>query len=215
VAKVTAPLLSFGASGQIAQTQVYSKWKGRPYVRRQVIPSNPQTAEQTLTRNAFTWLQNVYKLAPSLFTDPWEAYAQGKVMTGRNALTKQNLPVLREETDLTNFIGSPGALGGLPPSSIVVTPGNDQLAVAVNAPSSVPAGWTIYSAVVAVILDQDPQTDIDYVVTAGEDLTSAYSVTLTGLASAALYQVRAWLKWTRPDGLFAYSPSINSTGLTT
>jgi len=215
VAKVTAPLLSFGASGQIAQTQVYSKWKGRPYVRRQVIPSNPQTAEQSLTRNTFSWLQNVFKLAPSLFTDPWNAYAQGKVMTGRNAFTKQNLPVLRTETDLTNFIGSPGALGGLPPTAVVVTPGNDQLQVAVTAPSVVPSGWSVYSAIVAVIPDQDPQTEILYNISADEDLTSAYSITLTGLLSAQLYQVRAWLKWTRPDGLFAYSPSIDSTGLTT
>jgi len=215
MAKVTAPLLSFGASGQIAQTQVYSKWKGRPYVRRQVIPSNPRTSEQSLTRNTFTWLQNAYKLAPSLFTDPWEAYAQGKVMTGRNAFTKQNLPVLRTETDLTNFVGSPGALGGLPPASVVVTPGNDQLSMAITAPSTVPSGWTVYSAVAAVVADQDPQTEILYNIYAGEDLTSAYAVLITGLLDATLYQVRAWLKWTRPDGTFAYSPSIDTTGLTT
>jgi len=215
MAKVTAPLLSFGASGQIAQTQVYSKWKGRPYVRRQVIPSNPRTSEQSLTRNTFTWLQNAYKLAPSLFTDPWDAYAQGKVMTGRNAFTKQNLPVLRTETDLTNFVGSPGALGGLPPASVVVTPGNDQLSMAITAPSTVPTGWTVYSAIAAVVADQDPQTDILYNIYAGEDLTSAYVVLITGLLDATLYQVRAWLKWTRPDGTFAYSPSIDTTGLTT
>jgi len=215
VAKVTAPLLSFGASGQIAQTQVYAKWKGRPYVRRQVIPSNPQTAEQNLTRNTFTWLQAVFKLAPSLFTAPWDAYAQGKVMTGRNAFTKQNLPNLRSETDLTNFVGSPGALGGLPPASVVVTPGNDQLSMAITAPSSVPTGWTVTSAIAAVIPDQDPQTEILYNISADEDLTDPYTVLLTGLLNAQLYQVRAWLKWLRPDGLVAYSPSIDSTGLTT
>jgi len=214
VAKVTAPLLSFGASGQIAQTQVYAKWKGRPYVRRQVIPSNPQTAEQNLTRNTFTWLQAVFKLAPSLFTAPWDAYAQGKVMTGRNAFTKQNLPNLRSETDLTNFVGSPGALGGLPPASVVVTPGNDQLTVDVTAPATLPSGWTIAKAVVAAIPDQDPQSDADYVITAGEDATSTYQVVLA-LADATLYQVGAWFVYNRPDGSLAYSASVQTTGLTT
>ena len=49
MAKVTAPLLSFGGLGTIGKVAVYSKWKGRPYVRQYVIPGNPKTAGQTLT----------------------------------------------------------------------------------------------------------------------------------------------------------------------
>jgi len=215
VAKVTAPLLSFGASGAIAQTQVYAKWKGRSYVRRHVIPSNPQTAEQTLTRNSFTWLSNVYKVAPSLVTDVWTAYARGLTMTNRNAWVKKNLPDIRTATDLNTFTMSPGALGGLPPASCVVTPGNDQLSMAIAAPAVSPTGWTVTSAIAAVIPDQNPQSAILYNISAGEDLTAAYVVLLTGLLNAQLYQVFAWLKWLRPDGLVAYSPSIQTTGLTT
>jgi len=48
-----------------------------------------------------------------------------------------------------------------------------------------------------------------------EDLASAYSQVFTGLANAALYQCFAWLKWLRPDGRYAYSPSVTATGLTT
>jgi len=214
MAKTTAPLLSFSASGQIAKTQVYSKWKGRGYVRRHVVPSNPQTSEQTLTRSAFSWLQAVYKLAPPLVTAPWEAYANGLVMTSRNAFTKQNLGVIRPETDLNTFIMSPGALGGLPPVTAVPTPGNDQISIAVVAPTTVPTGWTIYSAVGAVIKDQDPQTDTDYTITAIEDLTSTYTCVLTGL-DAVLYQTFAWFIWTRPDGKLAYSPSVQSSATPT
>jgi len=211
MAKTTAPLLSFSASGQIAKTQVYSKWKGRGYVRRHVVPSNPQTAEQTLTRNAFTWLQSVYKLAPALVTAPWEAYAGGLVMTSRNAFTKSNLPILRPATDLSVMNMSPGALGGLPPATVVATPGAGQLSIAITAPATVPTGWTIAKAVAAVILDQNPQSDSDYTIDAGEDATSTYAVVLTGL-DAALYQVFGWLVWTRPDGKLAYSPSVQTTG---
>jgi len=210
MAKTTAPLLSFSASGQIAKTQVYSKWKGRSYVRRHVVPSNPQSAEQTLTRNAFTWLQNTYKLAPALFTDPWDAYARGLVMTSRNAFTKQNLPTLRPAVTLDVFQFSPGALGGLPPTAVVPTPGSGTVSIAVTAPTVVPAGWTIYSAVAAVVAEQDPQTGILYEISAGEDLTSTYAIVINGL-DAIEYQVGAWLKWNRPDGKFAYSPSIQTT----
>jgi len=215
MAKTTAPALSFGASGQIAKTLVYGSWKGRAYARRHVVPSNPQSAEQTITRNAFSFLQSVYKFAPTLMTDPWDAYARGQVMTARNAFTKFNLPDLRGEADLTNIVLSGGAYGGPPPASVVVTPGNDQLSMAIAAPAVLPQGWTIYSAIAAVIPDQDPDSGTLFTVTAGEDLTSAYVVLLTGLLNAQLYQVRCWLKWNRPDGTFAYSPDIGTTGLTT
>jgi len=215
MAKNTAPLLSFGASGQIGDTLVYSKWRGVNYTRQKVTPTDPNTTEQQITRNAFQFLQRVYKTAPALFTAPWAAYASGKALTDRNAFTKFNLPGLRGESDLTNFVGSPGALGGLPPLSIVVTPGDDQLAVAVNEPTVLPSGWTIQAAVVAVIREQDPDSGTLYTISAGEDLTDAYSVTLTGLASAQTYQVRAWMRYVRDDGKIAYSPSIDGTGLTT
>lgn len=214
MAKTTAPLLSFDARGQIASSMVYSSWKGKKYVRRHVIPANPQTAEQTLTRDTFSWLQALFKQAPPLFTAPWTAYAQGKVLTNRNALSKFNLSVLRDQADLTNFIHSPGALGGLPPSAMVVTPGDDQLSVAITAPA-LPTGWTIQGAVAVAVRDQEPGVGTLFTMGAVEDLTSAYVCLITGLASAALYQVGAYLRWTRPDGQTAYSPSIRATGLTT
>jgi len=207
--KTTAPLLSFDARGQIAKTQVYSSWRGRSYVRRHVIPSNPQTAAQTLTRNCFSFLQATYKLAPPLFTAGWDAYIKGKVLTSRNAFTKFNLPVLRGEADLANFVFSPGALGGLPPASNVITPGAGTLSCAIAAPSTVPTGWTVEAAVAAAIEDQDPDTGVLYEITAGEDTTAAYVVLLSGLP-ATQHRVGAWLRWVRSDGLIAYSPDISA-----
>jgi len=214
MAKPTAPLLSFGASGQIGETIVYSKWKGRAYARRYVVPSNPQTTEQTITRDVFSWLSGVYKTAPALFTAAWEAYASGQVMTSRNALVKFNLPVLRGEVDLANFVFSPGALGGLPPSGIVVTPGADLLTVDITAPAVLPTGWTIQAAVACAIADQNPESGLLYTVTAGEDLTSTYQVILSGL-DEVLYRVGGFLRWVRPDGKIAYSPAVVGSGTPT
>lgn len=214
MAKTTAPLLSFDARGQVGQTQVYSSWRGRKYVRRQTIPSNPQTAEQTTTRSVFSWLQQVYKLAPPDFVAPWQAYIVGKPLTDRNAFTQFNLPVLRPDTDLDSMVGSPGALGGLAPATATPTPGNDQVTVAITAPAA-PTGWSVDSAIAAVIRQQDPHSGILYTISVGTDATSPYSINITGLADSVQYRGWAWLKWLRPDGKFAYSPSIGYAFTTT
>jgi len=53
MAKVTAPLLSFTARGQIAGTLVYFPWKGIDAVRSYVIPANPNSAAQQTQRGYF------------------------------------------------------------------------------------------------------------------------------------------------------------------
>jgi len=50
MAKVNAPLMSFGASGALAKALVYFSWKGIDCVRQFVIPSNPKTTKQTTQR---------------------------------------------------------------------------------------------------------------------------------------------------------------------
>ena len=215
VAKLSGPLLSFGATGQIAKTMVVSKWRGRTYARRHVTPANPQTSEQSLTRDTFSWLQAVWKVAPALFTAPWLAYSAGKVLTDRNAFTKFNLPDLRSASDLNLMTFSPGALGGLPPATITVTPGDDQLTVACTAPAVLPVGWTIAAAELGLIRQQNPGVDAFYDITMFEDVAAAYSNVFAGLVSAQAYRCFAFLKWTRPDGQIAYSPALSALGTTT
>ena len=54
MAKVTGPLFSLSASGQIAKTLVYGDWKGIDVVRKYVIPANPNTAGQQTQRGYFS-----------------------------------------------------------------------------------------------------------------------------------------------------------------
>jgi len=211
MAKVNAPLLSFSASGTIAGTQTYSKWKGRPYVRQRVTPANPDTAAQQLTRNTFSWLNNVWKNAPALLTGPWVAYALGQVLTGRNAFVGQNTRALRSETDLADMIFSPGAKGGIIPAAIATTPGAGQLSIALTAPA-LPSGWSITAAVAVCIRDQDPQTEVLYSMGSGSDATDPYAVVITGLTASELYRVGGWFVYEKPDGSAAYSASLPSSG---
>lgn len=214
MSKTTAPLLSFGASGQIGKTLVYGTWKGRAYARRYVIPSNPNSADQQETRNTFRWLNNVYKFLPAAATEAWQLYGDNSRFTARNGFIKRNLADLREEADLTNFSFSPSAGGGIVAATCTFTPGNDLVTVDAT-PPSLPAGWTVDSFIAAAIRQQDPQDGTMYTVTAGTDATSTYQVILASLASAQTYVCGGWFKYDKGDGSFAYGEATMGTALTT
>ena len=50
MAVLKAPLFSFAASGKLADTLVFMKWKGLNDVRKYVIPTNPKSAAQITQR---------------------------------------------------------------------------------------------------------------------------------------------------------------------
>ena len=210
MAKTTAPLLSFGASGAIAQAMVFSTWRGISYVRRYVVPENPKTVAQTLTRDIFRTLSDMWKIMGSIAIAPWQTFSISKPLTDRNAMMGKNIASLRGDADMADFIGSPGARGGLAPISIVSTPGVGTITVVFTNPAA-PTGWTLVAAQAVCFLDQAPEAPGLNPVNEAEDTASPFdTVVLTGLA-AGLHQVSAWLKWTKPDGLTAYGASINAT----
>jgi len=196
MSRVTAPLLSFSGSGQIAKTQVYAEWKGIPYVRRYVIPANPRSADQTLTRTAFSWLNFVWRTAPADFVAPWKAAVQGRQMIDRNLWIKQNNSMLRTAGSLDGLVLSPGARGGIS-STITITPGAGQLTFAGSDPTPLPAGWTIVGLIGAAILEQDPQLDTDYTMNVVSDSSTPFSVVMSGLAATTDYAAAGWWVYQR------------------
>lgn len=93
MAKVTGPLFSLTASGQIAKSLVYMKWKGILDVRKYVIPANPKSTLQIAQRAIFhaaidlwhaTLWNNADKTAWNLF-----ATIQDGVMSGFNTMVKR------------------------------------------------------------------------------------------------------------------------------
>lgn len=211
MSKVTAPLLSFGASGQIAKSLVYATWKGRAYSRRYIVPANPNTTDQQETRDTFKFLNNVWKYMPAEAIDAWLAYANASRFTSRNGWIKVNLSNLRTQADLSSLVFSPAANGGLSAAAISVTPAATQLTVNLTAPS-LPTGWTINTSVAAAIRDQDPQTGVLYVVSAAVDAAAAYAPVITGLTNGQLYRVGGWFVFNKPDGSLAYGQASPSSG---
>lgn len=210
MAKTTAPILSFGATGTVAKTVVFSRWRGIPYARRHVIPANPNTVDQQATRNVFKTMVEMWKVAGTLAVAPWDAFATGRPFVGRNAFIGQNIEVMRGETDMDLFIGSPGARGGLPPTSIALTAGTGDITVDFTNPTP-PTGWAITGAVAVAFPDQDPTSPFAGPIVEAEDASTPFDqVVLSGLATS-LHQVRAWLVWSKPDGTTAYSASLADT----
>lgn len=209
MARVKAPLLSFGASGQIGKSQVYANWRGIPYARELTKPANPRSAGQTSTRNVFSLLCAIWKLAPGVAQAPWTANASGRPYTNRNKFISANLGNLRAAADLQDFIGSPGAGGGLAPSSVVAAVAGSDVTVTVT-PPELPTGWTVDSAVAWAIPDGDPQTDVKTQTYAASDDATPFAPVLNGLPSGD-YVVTGWVVYDTGGGKLAYGPSLATT----
>lgn len=102
MAKLKAPLMSFGASGQIAKAVVYFPWKGVNAAREYVVPFNPKSQAQRdqrdLMTNALTeWHGALYTAADSI---AWNRYAGilADIMSGFNAFVRTHI----KEALLTN-----------------------------------------------------------------------------------------------------------------
>lgn len=213
MAKVNAPVLSIGASGQIGKTQVYANWRGIPYARHYVTPSNPRSAAQTKTRSVFTWLSASWKTAPADFTAPWTLYATGQKFLDRNAYIGQNTKSLVSGTDLTDFIGSPGAKGGLPPLSAAGTPSSGAIAIALSAPSA-PAGWTLTKATGYAVPNHDPHATLSGGIKTVSITSTFTAIDITGLAAGST-RYGTFLQWTKPDGTLAYSTDVGGIAIVT
>lgn len=214
MATTRAPLLSWSASGAIAKTQVYAEWKGRPYVRRYVVPANPDTAEQQLTRNTFRFLNKLYQYLPAGALAAWELYGENSRFTARNGWLKQNNGPLREETTLADIILSPSAGSGLIATNLVLTPGNDQIQAVLTAPS-LPVGWSIVQAHFLAVANVNPQTSAVYNAKSATDAAAPYDQTLTGLLNAQSYVVGGWFEYLKPNGDTAFGQSLQGIAVTT
>jgi succinate dehydrogenase hydrophobic anchor subunit len=80
MAKVTSPLFSMGASGQLGKSLVYMTWKGIDDVRQYVIPANPRSALQVAQRGFFSaavalWHATAFNAADKAAFNLWASQA--------------------------------------------------------------------------------------------------------------------------------------------
>jgi hypothetical protein len=90
MARVSGPLMSVDASGKFGGTLVYSKWKGRNYVRQLVTPMNPKAAKQLGVRSVFAFCAAVWGDLSAQIKATWEALATQKAISPFNAYMSEN-----------------------------------------------------------------------------------------------------------------------------
>jgi len=92
MAKLKAPLFSFGASGQLAKSLVYFPWKGINSVREYVVPANPKSTAQLAQRAHMTAAVAEYHGAEYTEDDmtAWSRLAGigAAIMSGFNRMVK-------------------------------------------------------------------------------------------------------------------------------
>ncbi len=85
MATTKAPLFGLDASGSLAKSIVFSKWRGRTYVRRHAIPSNPRSSLQVGMRSVFKFITQDFGGLTQAQKDAWDNLAAPDNITQLNA----------------------------------------------------------------------------------------------------------------------------------
>ncbi len=186
MAIITFSPLIVAASGKVGDT-VFSRWKGRPYIRSRVTPANPNTAAQQIQRNKLKYTVLQWQSLPTDIKARWNEYASPYSKSGFNFWCDFNIPSQVHADDLE--------LKATPPNKDVNGP-TDFAAVPGAGSGEINCTWTtgkegagIYIEAYAwkegtVFYQTAPVQSSHETV-----LASVHAVTLTGLTPAAVYQV--------------------------
>lgn len=96
MAKVDGGALSMGVSGTIGGLMTFSTWKGRPYVRKRVIPSNPNTAAQIGVRAGFKFCSQEWAELDAAEQLAWDTLAKQKNYLPFNAFVSAGQTRIRD-----------------------------------------------------------------------------------------------------------------------
>ena len=91
MAKVKGPLLSLNASGSIADSMTFGKWKGINTCRIKSTPTNPNTANQQAQRTTFSNAVASWKAQEETTQGTWNTRASemGVNMSGFNLYVRE------------------------------------------------------------------------------------------------------------------------------
>jgi len=149
VVKVAGPLFSMDASGTIGNAVTFSKWKGRPYARQRVIPSNPQTGPQVGIRAMMKFLAQEWKGLGAPAKASWVIRAAQTAISPFNAYCAYNINRWRSFKGPTQ--DDPAAESATTPAAPTTTPtgGIRQVQLSIADGAQLPDwGWLVYHSTV-------------------------------------------------------------------
>lgn len=91
MAQVTGPLMSLDASGSVGGAITFSKWKGRNYVRRRIVPTNPKSGAQVGRRAMMKFLSQGWNALSDAKKASWQTLADQITASTFNAYIRYNL----------------------------------------------------------------------------------------------------------------------------
>jgi len=121
--KVNAPAMSLDASGSLGGALVFSKWKGRNYIRTLVRPSNPRSELQVAVRAMMKFLAQNWASMTAPEKADWLLLAKATSISAFNAMVAANMTRWRQylapstmtpalETGTFQASGAATAVGG-------------------------------------------------------------------------------------------------------
>jgi len=182
MAKLKAPLMSLGASGQLGKALVFFPWKGLNVVREFVIPSNPQTTLQNAQR---AWLRAAVidiHLAEANATQPLD-----EIDTMAYALWGSTYPTprtwfnqaVKNWVDMARLTGKPavyrGGSTGLGAGNLGVYIYSDRI----NAAGDCNVGWFYYGTSKTALINR--------IAAVMDWATNSASATIPGLTAGVKY----------------------------
>jgi len=117
MARVTGPLFSMDASGQLGKAIVFAKWKGRAYCREYVIPENPDDPKQHNVRAAFILMVEKWQDQGAPTKTAWDEYAKPFAMSGFNKFMGRGMSYYKPQLT-TSVLPVSVALAGDPPDDV-------------------------------------------------------------------------------------------------
>lgn len=151
--KVQAPALSMAASGKLGGAIVFASWKGRPYVRELVRPSNPKSGPQIGVRAMMKFLSQQWAGLSTADKEDWLTRAAATTISNFNAYVAYNMSRWRSFLAPSKTDPATEASTALTVSSLVATGAIHQASVAIT-PSAGTAiwGYAIFSDQVGTIV---------------------------------------------------------------
>jgi len=114
MAGTKAPLFGLDASGTIAGSLVFSKWRGRTYVRRHAVPANPKSGLQVGVRSTMKFLTQGFKDLSAADKSAWDALAATDNITQLNAQVRDGISRARRNLGIRK---RPDATAGVTPDA--------------------------------------------------------------------------------------------------
>lgn len=136
MARVTGPLMSFDASGTVAGSIVFAKWRGRNYVRRHAVPANPRSQAQLAARAIVAFLAPRWAALTLTNRTTWDAGAEALRISSFNEYVRINARNWRDLLAPSMAFPAVRTLTVTTPSSVNLTSSGRQVFANVDIPNT-------------------------------------------------------------------------------